>query len=82
MTTALTTVVSLAVVSGAAAMRPARDPFNLGGGAEPTPVVASSSSGFNWDIVAIAAPMIVAAVIVAYAVARVARSRGSLATSH
>ena len=80
-TSALTTAVSLAFVSGASAMRNARDPFNLGyGGVDPAPVV-SSSSGFNWGVAAIAVPAILAAVLIVVAVARSGR-RGNLAVSH
>ena len=82
MTSALTTAVSLAFVSGASAMRNARDPFNYGyGGVDPSPVV-SNSSGFNWGVAAIAVPAILAALLVAYAVASVVRDRGRVATSH
>ncbi len=77
---ALTTALSLAFVSGASAMRNATDPFNLGyARSDPSPVV-SSSSGFNWSVAAVAAPVIIAAVLVAVAVAR--SGRGRLAASH
>ena len=82
LTTAVTTVGSLAVVSGASAMRNARDPFNEGYARSEPSAVVSQSSGFNWGIVAIAAGFILAAALVAYAVSRVGRTRGSLVTSH
>ncbi len=82
LTTAITTVASLAVVSGASAMRNARDPFNEGYGRTEPNAVVSNSSGFNWGIVAIAAGFILAAALVAYAVSRVGRTRGSLVAAN
>lgn len=82
LTTALITVVGLSFVSGASAMRNARDPFNQGyGSADPSAVVSNSSSGFNWTFVAVVGGMILTAAVIAYAVTQVGRQR-SVATAH
>ena len=82
LTSAIATTASLAIVSGASAMRNARDPFNQGYGSADSANVVSSSSSFNWSIVVIAATLIAVAMIVAAAVSHVGRNRTSLATSH
>ena len=82
LTSAIATTASLAIVSGASAMRNARDPFNPGYGSVDSANVASSSSSVNWSVIGIAATFIIAAVVVAVAVAYVGRNRTSLATSH
>lgn len=82
LTSAVMTAASLAVVSGASAMRNARDPFNQGYGSADPSAVSSSSSGFNWGIVASIAAAIIVAVVVAAAVAYVSRNRRTLAVAH
>ncbi len=82
LTSAIATTASLAIVSGASAMRNARDPFNPGYGSVDSANVASSSSSVNWSVIGITATFIIAAVVVAVAVAYVGRNRTILATSH
>jgi hypothetical protein len=82
LTTAIATTASLAVVSGASAMRNARDPFNQGYSSVDSANVATSSSGLHWSVIGIGATFIVAAALVAVGVAYVGRHRTSLATSH
>jgi hypothetical protein len=82
LTTAIATTASLAIVSGASAMRNARDPFNQGYGSVDSANVANSSSGLHWSVIGIGVTFIAAAAVVAAAVAYVGRHRTSLATSH
>jgi hypothetical protein len=82
LTTALTTVASFALVSGASAMRNATDPGNFGYARTQPSAVVTDSSGFNWGVAGIVAALAVAVVIVALAVVRSARNRGTLVPAH
>jgi hypothetical protein len=82
LTSALTTVASLALVSSASAMY---DTIDSGKATPATTVhsaVVTDSSGFNWGLVGIAAALAVAAVLVAIAVVHTARNRSTPAPSH
>jgi hypothetical protein len=82
LTSALTTVASLALVSGASAMRNATDPGNLGYERTQPSAVVTNSSGFNWGVAGIAVALAVAAVIVTIAVVHSTRNRSTLAPSY
>jgi hypothetical protein len=76
---AVTAATSLALASGASAMRNAAD----AGGATVTPHVSvGTSGGFDWGNVAIGAIVAVAVALLGFTLAYLARSRSRLAASH
>ena len=82
LTSALTTVASLALVSSASAMYDSIDSGKAPSARTVHPAVVTDSSGFNWGLVGIAAALAVAAVIVAIAVVHSTRNRTTVAPSH
>jgi hypothetical protein len=81
LTSAFTTVGSLGLASGAAAMRDGTD-WSTAGVTQQSPPVVADPSGFNWGLAAIATVVAVAAVLVAISLVQVARNRTRLLPSH